>query len=70
MKSFEKLVQRKVLNVFCAATETLVQGTNDANKMGQAFGFRQAGVLSPHLFAVYLDDLSTELTNISRALYW
>jgi len=23
--------------VFCAATETLVQGTNDAKKMGQAF---------------------------------
>jgi len=24
-------------NVFCSATQTLVQGPNDANKMGQAF---------------------------------
>ena len=51
--------------MFCAPTETLVQGTNDANKMGQAFfvsyGVRQGGVLSPYLFAVYLDDLSNEL---------
>jgi len=23
--------------VFCVATETLVKGTNEANKMGQAF---------------------------------
>ena len=38
MKLFEKLIQRKVpINVFCAPTETLVQRTNDANKVGQAF---------------------------------
>ena len=27
----------KGANVFCVATEALVQGTNDANKMGQGF---------------------------------
>jgi len=26
-----------IVNVFCTPTETLVQRTNDANKMGQAF---------------------------------
>jgi len=28
---------KKVANVFCAAAATLVQGTNDASEMGQAF---------------------------------
>ena len=28
---------KKGANVFCALTETLVQRTNDANKVGQAF---------------------------------
>jgi len=38
MKLFEKLIQRKEAgNMFWAPTETLVQGINDANKMGQAF---------------------------------
>ena len=36
MKLFDKLIQRKV-PMFCAPNETLVQGTNDANNMGQAF---------------------------------
>ena len=36
MKLFEKFIHRKV-PVFCAPTETLVQGTNDANEMGQEF---------------------------------
>ena len=43
--------------MFCAPTETLVQGTNDVYKIGQAFsepfhvsnGLRQVGVLSPGL---------------------
>jgi len=64
--------------VFCAPTETLVQRTNDANTVGQAFsepfhvsnGGRQGGVLSPYLFAVYLvDDLSNELNNIKAGCY-
>jgi len=69
---------KKGTNVFCAPTETLVQGTNDANNIGQAFFWtvsccinwvRQGGVLSPYLFAVYLDDLSIELNNIKAGCY-
>jgi len=64
-------------NVFCAAAETLVQWTNDANKMGKHLsepfhvtnGVRQGGVLNPYLFAVYLDDLSIELNNIKAGCY-
>ena len=37
MKLFEKLIQRKVPMYFVRPTETLVQRTNDANKVGQAF---------------------------------
>jgi len=45
--------------------------------MGQDFserfhvsnGVRQGGVLSPYLFAVYLDDLSNELNNIKAGCY-
>jgi len=36
MKLFEKLIQRKVSMCFVCLLK-LVQGTNDANKMGQAF---------------------------------
>jgi len=63
--------------VFCAPTETLVQRTNDANKVGQHASepfhvsnwVRQGGVLSPYLSAVYLDDLSNELNNIKAGCY-
>ena len=71
--------------MFCAPTETLVQGTNDVYKIGQAFsepfhvsnGVRQVGVLSPGLdkgeywvlFAVYVADLSNELNNIKPGCY-
>ena len=62
--------------MFCAPSETLVQGTKDANKMGQAFepfhvsnGVRQGEVLSPYLFAVNLYDVSNELNNIKAGCY-
>ena len=32
-------------------------------------GVREGGVLSPHLFAVYLDDLSNELNKIKVGCY-
>jgi len=32
-------------------------------------GVRQRGVLSPYLFAVYLDDLSNELNNSNAGCY-
>ena len=63
--------------MFCALTETLVQRTKDAIKCGKHFselfhvsnGVRQGGVLSPYLFAVYLDGLSNELNNIKTGCY-
>ena len=47
----------------------LVQATDHVSKMGYQLlipftvtnGVRQGGVLSPYLFAVYLDELSTQL---------
>jgi len=32
-------------------------------------GFRPGGVLRPYIFAVYLDDLSLELSNIKTGCY-
>jgi len=47
----------------------LAQAADNASKMGHQLsipftvtnGVRQAGVLSPYLFAVYLDELSQQL---------
>ena len=53
--------------MFCASTETLVQreqlmqikwGKHFSEPFHVSNGVRQGGVLSPYLFAFYLDDLS------------
>jgi len=67
---FAKLIKRNV--PMCIVTlfiVELVQATDHASKMGYQLlipftvtnGVRQGGVLSPYLFAVYLDELSIQV---------
>ena len=77
MKLFEKLFQRKVLTCFVRLLKHWYKEQTMQIKWGKHFsepfhvsnGVRQGGVLSPYLFAVFLDDLSNELNNIKAWCY-
>ena len=45
-------------------------GSSLSNGFSVSNGVRQGGVLSPHLFAVYLDGLLEELSNSGVGCYW
>ena len=72
MKLFEKLIQRKVPMCFVQLLKHWYKEQMMQIKWGKHLsepflvtnGVRQMGVLSPYLFAVYLDDPSIELNNI------
>ena len=77
MNLIEKLIQRKVPMCFMRLQkhwykEQTMQ-TKWVKHLSKPFhvsnGVRQEGVLDPYLFAVYLDDLSTELNNIEAGCY-
>ena len=77
MKLFEKLIQRKVPMCFVRLLNHWYKEQTMQIKWSKHFselfhvsnGVRQGGVLSPYLFAVYLDDLSNELNNIKAGCY-
>ena len=77
MKLFEKLIQRKVPMCFVRLLKHWYKEQTMQIKWGKHFSepfhvsnrVRQGGVLSPYLFAVYLDDLSNELNNIKAGCY-
>ena len=78
MKSFEKLIQRKVqmlcfvrlLKHWCKEqTMQIKWGKHFSEPFHVSNGVRQSGVLSPYLFAGYLNDLSNELNNIKAGCY-
>jgi len=72
MKLFEKLIQRKVPMCFVRLLKHWYKEQMMQIKWAKHFyepfhvsnGVRQGGVLSPYLFAVYLDYLSHELNTI------
>jgi len=66
---------KKGANVFCVKhwykeqTMQIKWGKHFSEPFHVTNGVRQGGVWSPYLFAVYLDDLSTELNNIKAGCY-
>ena len=76
MKLFEKLIQRKVPMCFVRLKKHCYKEQTMQIKWGKHLsepfhnGERQEELLSPYLFAVYLDDLSNEVNNIKTVLYW
>ena len=77
MKLFEKLIQRKVPMCFVRLLKHWYKEQTMQIKWGKHFselfhvsnGVGQGGILSPYLFAVYLDDLSNERNNIKAGCY-
>jgi len=77
MKLFGTLIQRKVPMCFVRLLKHWYKEQKMQIKWGKQFseafhvsnGVRQGGVLSPYLFAVYLDDLSKEINNIKAGCY-
>jgi len=77
MKLFEKLIQRKVPMCFVRLLKHRYKEQTMQIKWGKHFsepfhvsnGVRQEGILSPYLFAVYLDDLSNEVNTIKAGCY-
>jgi len=77
VKLFEKLIQRKVPMCFVRLlkhwykeqTMQIKWGKHLSEPFHVSNGVRQGGVLSPYLFAVYLDDWSNELNNIKAGCY-
>ena len=79
MKLFEKLIQRKVRMCFVRLLKQWYKEQTMQIKWGKHFyepfhvsnRVEQRGVVSPYLFAVYLEDLSNELNNIKAGcFYW
>ena len=77
MKLFEELIQRKVPMCFVRLLkhwykeQTLhIKWVKHLSELFHVTdGVRQEGVLSPYLFAIYLDDLSIELNTIKAGCY-
>ena len=77
MKLLEKLIQRKVPMCFVRLLKHWYKEQTMQIKRGKHFselfhvsnGVRQGGVLSPYLFALYLDIFPNELNNIKAGCY-
>jgi len=77
MKLFEKLIQGKMPMCFVRLLKHWYKEQTMEIKWAKDFsqpfyvsnGARQGEVLSPYLFAVYLDDLSNEINNIKAGCY-
>ena len=54
-------IVRLLLSWYRQQTNQVKWGTNYSSPFTVTNGVRQGGVLSPYLFAVYLDELSTQL---------